>query len=236
MDEHGAKERRNPLVTAATVLGMVFAIGGPLLSVVGAMTHDFYLDALGAPYGLFPLTVEQSIRLGAIAVADRSFVSHEVFAAHWWLGLVAIVLTALCLTIPKIATLFEGGHGKRIRGGRDWVQFLLKSVLAGTFAYLAPTGLFLMLAVALALPMLIGRSAGLAMADEARQRFSKPCDTPNNPCQVVHTREGRLEGYIAEAGPAAVALVDPKTRQLFVIIDNEIRFQTVRPRSHPIAP
>jgi hypothetical protein len=110
--------------TANTTLGMVvsvFAVGVPLLYVVGRVFSSAYWGALGIDGSLMNVAVEESVYDGFIAVANMTFHLLAFLAPNLmlvWLGAIALLALLVFVLVLLLSWFRAGLRALVLRGER----------------------------------------------------------------------------------------------------------------------
>jgi hypothetical protein len=224
----------------ASVLGIVSAVGGVLLHLIGVTVNETYFQQWGLDAAMFPKPTDVTLVQGYYAMVNGiSTIVVALIAQHWpWLlaygafiGLVAWGLTAID-NLPRTRLAgWIAGHEKL---ARTFVMFVFG---VGLVAVVLPLALITVVVV-LALPISAGDAYGKSLVRAQLADFKAGCDRPTHQAACVSVMKGDqalARGFLIAATQPRVALYDP-TAQRTIVIEAHGLTLLGAPRRHPVPP
>jgi lysylphosphatidylglycerol synthetase-like protein (DUF2156 family) len=223
-----AEEQDRPVLPArrwtsiATLLGVVSAVGGVLLHLIGVTVNETYFKQWGLDAAMFPKPTDMTLVQGYYALVNGiSKIVVTLIAQHWpWLlayGLFlgpAAWLSTVMDTFPRTRLAGWIAHHERL--ARIVVMFALG---LGIVAVVMPLVLVTVVVV-LALPISAGNQYGKTLVQEQLDDFKGGCERSTSKAKCVSLMKGEqllARGFLIAATQPRVAIYDPAAKRTIVL-------------------
>ena len=200
---------------ALSALTAIAAAGTTALHLIGEVQHRQYLQYWNVDANLFPKPVDWILINGYYGVFDRMAATLTVVLANLpWLAVATVILGLYLFLLRSPVASGSGEPPAWLLRLPQWGQRLIRQLLlTALFVAVVPLALFL-LAIFMAIPAVLGETAGKAAAQSEAVEYMKGCDNSKIPC-VELRREGEVvaTGFLLESSPSHIAIFDAQSQR-----------------------
>jgi hypothetical protein len=192
------------------VVSALVAVATVLLHFVGMVTHHHYLSFWGLDAGLFPKATDWVLMNGYYALFERfAFTLKLIWAQLLALPLIAAAVALYVSFLLSPSDFDTDSVGRLIGRSPPRVrEFLRRAFVAFVCVLLFPAFLLAVTAF-MAVPALIGETAGRSIAERHANEFKAGCTKPDRRCiELYRNGAAFAKGYLLDSSTSHIALFD----------------------------
>lgn len=192
--------------TVTSLLAALAAVGGVALHLIGAVSHQIYLNHWGIDAGLFPKATDWILINGYYSLFNQFVVILTGMMRIWYLMLAAALLLGLYVFALRLPLINPPKWLLRLPA---WCLRMFEQLLLTTLVVSGIPLVLFLLTVFMVIPVELGKQAGEAAAKASAVEHSKGCEKSKYQC-VQLTKNGDLiaTGFVLDDSPAQIAIFD----------------------------